>query len=885
MPRFTDNAGWIAICLSVALWSSICNATAPSEFDKTIAPILKAKCFKCHSDGKRKGGLDLRTPAAILQGGDSGPAIISRDAAKSILLQRILSKEMPPKEEPALTDAEIATIRQWIEVGVALPMESAKATPAGGRDLVTEQDRQHWAFLPLSVATRGSRVGSLKEDARGPRAPRNPVDAFILEKLQSHDLSLSPEADRNSLIRRVTLDLLGLPPLPEEVSKFVADPRDNAYELLVDRLLASPQFGERWGRQWLDNVGYVDVIGTDNDAGIISLGENKWMYRDYVVRAINADKPFDRFVTEQLAGDELVDWRSAPQFTDEIRELLIATGFLRISSDDTQSMELNLPLIRHSVLQHTGEAIASNLLALTVNCAKCHDHKYEPIPQQDYYQFLAILQPALNPDNWLQPNQRQLPAVSPNEKGAIEKRNADIDEQCKVPQQQLATLRRPYEEKLVAQKLNAVPEQIRADTKTAVDTPAEKRTDIQKYLVEKFAASLQVKPEEVPATLSDADKATQASLEKQIADLKAQKRSWENWQVIYDVGAATPTKLLKRGNHETPGQEVKPAGLSVLCTGESNTELNVAGAAGQTSGRRLALAKWLTDVKSPAGALVLRVRVNRIWQQLFGKGLVESADNFGKSGTAPSHPELLEWLAGEFAANGQQLKPLIKMLVTSNVYRQASIRVLSSAETDPTTVDPGNRLLWRMPLRRLESEAVRDALLAVSGQLDTTIGGPPVPVESKPDGTFVVPEKGLPTKTSQFRRSLYLLARRNYHPTLLGVFDQPTLTSNCTGRSSSAVVLQSLTMLNDPFVLQQAAALGERVSHSGSQTAERVANAFQITLNRVPKSTELQWCLELVKHHQEYYVAEKQTAEAAETKAIAHLCHMLFNTSEFLAIP
>lgn len=874
----------LATCLTLALSSSFCTAEESAGFDTAIAPILKAKCFKCHGDGKPKGGLDLRTPSAILQGGDSGPAIDSRDVAKSLLLQRILSKEMPPKDEPPLTDAETAVIRNWITSGTALPLQNATKTPSTGRDTVTEEDRRHWAFLPLAAAARGVPVG-LSKNAHEPRALRSSVDSFIVEKLEAHGLSLSPEADRTVLIRRVTLDLLGLPPSPEEVSEFVADPRVNAYELLVDRLLTSPQFGERWGRQWLDNVGYVDVIGMDNDAGIISLGENKWMYRDYVVRSINSDKPFGRFLTEQLAGDELVDWRNAPQFTDEIRELLVATGFLRISADDTGSMELNVPLIRHSVLQRTGEVVVSNLLALTFNCAKCHDHKYEPIPQRDYYQFLAILQPALNPDNWLQPNQRQLPAISPSEKKSIEQRNAEIDEQIKVPQQKLTELRRPYEEKLATQKLNEIPEQIRADTKGAIDTAAEKRTEVQKYLVEKFAAALQVKPGEVNPTLSDADKATQASLQKQMNDLKAQKRNWENWQVVYDVGAATPTKLLKRGNHETPGQEVTPAGLSVLCSTGSAAEFRPAGEVGPTSGRRLALAKWLTDINTPAGALVLRVRVNRIWQQLFGRGLVESADNFGKSGSAPSHPELLEWLASEFAANGQQLKPLIKTLITSSVYRQSSTRVTGSTEADPFKVDPANRLLWRMPLRRLESETVRDALLAASGQLDTTLGGPPVPVESRPDGTFVVPEKGLPTKTSQFRRSIYLLARRNYHPTLLGVFDQPTLTSNCTGRSASAVVLQSLTMLNDPFVMQQATALGDRILRLGGQSADKVANAFQITLNRLPKEAETQWCLELLKRHQEHYVAEKQSPEAAESKAITHMCHMLMNTSEFLAIP
>jgi hypothetical protein len=691
----------------------------------------------------------------------------------------------------------------------------------------------HWAFQKLSNP-------AFPKVRAGERA-RTPIDAFILAKLEAKKLTLSPDADAATLVRRAHFDLLGLPPSPEDVADFEKSAIKNlqsAIENLLDRLLASPHFGERWGRHWLDNAGYVDVVGADNDAGIISLGENKWRYRDYVVRSFNADKPFDRFLTEQIAGDELVDWRTAKEFGPELKELLIATGFLRTTPDDTDSPELNTPDIRHGILQRTGEVVASNLLALTMNCAKCHDHKYEPIRQRDYYQFLAIFQPAFNPENWLPPAKRLLADIPRALKAEADKHNAELD-------------RLIGEEKMRLEKIKSV------------------------------------KP------LSGEDQKAVVAGEKKIQEwTKQQKRGWEHLQVVYDVGPPTPTRLLKRGNHERPGAEVQPAFFRVLCPNESAL-VSPQRMQAETSGRRLALAKWLTDPDTPAGALVLRVRINRIWQQLFGKGLVETVDNFGVTGAKPSHPELLDWLASDFRANGQRLKPLLKKIMLSSVYRQSSKTVGQVADLPERRqvgnlpYDPDNKLLWRMRLRRLESEAIRDTMLAVSGKLDRTLGGPPIPVEGKPDGTFVVKTAGLPTPTSQYRRSLYLLQRRNYHPTILGVFDQPTLTSNCSGRTSSAVVLQSLTLLNDPFVQEQAKFLAERVAKSaGGETPEKLsARAYRLVLTRSPTERELTLCIDHLRRQTEAYERQKMSAQAAREKALENLCHMLLNANELLYVP
>ena len=722
---------------------------------------------------------------------------------------------------------------------------------------------RHWSFQkvvrpPVPRVTSSDKV-------------RSPVDAFVLEKLEERGLTFSPEADKTALIRRVSFDLIGLPPSPDEVTAFVTSDSATAYEELLDRLLASQHFGERWGRHWLDAAGYADVMSTDNDAGIIHPLENRWMYRDYVVRSLNDDKPFARFLTEQIAGDELVDWRGAATYSPEIREHLIATGFLRASSDDTFAPELNVPATRYAVWQRTGEILANNVLGLTLNCAKCHDHKYEPLSQRDYYQFLALLQPAFNPDRWLNPAQRQLPAVSSAEKTEIERHNAELDRQAAELRKQIAERRASYEPKLLAAKLVLLPEAIRADTQVTLAMAADKRSEVQKYLAEKFGAALTVKPEEVTAALSDPDKAATAEWEKQAAEHLGRKKSWQHWQVTYD-GPVTPTKLLKRGNHETPGNDVPPGFLTVLNHGST---VGDAKADSPTSGRRLALARWLTDRDSPAAHLAARVQVNRMWQHLFGKGLVETTDNLGVAGARPTHPELLEWLTAEFLDNGGRWKLLLKQIMTSRVYRQSSS--VAPNQTAASQFDPDNRLLWRMRLRRLESEIVRDAVLAVSGKLDTTFGGAPIPVEPRPDGTFVISDKNLPTPTSPWRRSLYLLARRNYHPTILAVFDQPNLTTNCTGRESSAVVLQSLTMLNDRFVLDHAEHLAARVgAATGSDVVKQIDLAFRITLGRPPRDSERVACEAAFANF---------AKQDSEEKALIQLCHTLLNTSEFLYVP
>ncbi|HEV3196583.1 MAG TPA: DUF1553 domain-containing protein, partial [Bryobacteraceae bacterium] len=360
--------------------------------------------------------------------------------------------------------------------------------------------------------------------------------------------------------------------------------------------------------------------------------------------------------------------------------------------------------------------------------------------------------------------------------------------------------------------------------------------------------------------------------------LKASRRSYGKLQALYDVGPPPRTRLLKRGNYETPGPEVQPGFLSVLCESPDGAVLRERTFDGQTSGRRLGLARWLTAPDSRASALMARVLVNRVWQHLFGQGIVPTPENFGTSGDPPTHPELLEWLSSQLVANGWQVKPLIKVLMTSAAYRQSSRPVAAAA-----SIDPANQLLWRMRLRRLDAEVIRDGILAVSGRLDRTMGGPPIPLQARPDGLVVIDDKHLPSPTARFRRSIYVLTRRSYNLSLLTVFDQPLLAINCPCRDASALPLQSLSMLNDAFLIEQAERFAQRVATMAGTSGEKaIRAAFRLAVARLPSATEETACSKLLERQTAIYRAAHLPPREAEQKALAQLCHTLLNTSEFL---
>jgi len=670
----------------------------------------------------------------------------------------------------------------------------------GPTGLIKPNDRAHWAWQPPRMPP----VPKVKGKTQ------TPVDAFVLSRAEPTGFSLAPHAAGTVLARRLALDLTGLPPSLEELARFereFAADASKAIEAYVDRLLGSPRFGERWGRHWLDPVGYVDILGLDNDAGTIKVAPGKWRYRDWVIAALNADKPFDEFLTEQLAGDELVDWRNAKVYSPQLRDMLIATGFLRVAADNTDSPELRTPEKFHEVLQITTEIFASNILGLTWQCAKCHDHKLDPIPQADYYRLQAFFSPAFNPRAWLDPRQREQPDVPAPRRAKIDKHNDSLE-------RNLAPLRKKRKE--------------------AKDNP----------------------------------EAELKALDAKIAALEKQKQSYGLLQMVYDTGRAPMTRLLTRGNYLRPASLVEPALPEVFAGGK----LPPASVPGST-GRRLALARALTKPGTRAAALVARVQVNRIWAHLFGEGLVKTRGNLGPSGAAPANRDLHDWLAAQFIADGWQLKPFIKRLVMSRVYQQSTL----PNEQRRANRKKGHSPWWNgMPLRRLESEAIRDTVLAISGQLDLKMGGPPEPHTVQPDGLVTV-------GGNANRRSVYVLARRHYHPTMLAVFGQPFQSRNCTGRVHAATVMQPLAMFNSAFMHAQAKHFAKVVAKA-SDDRQSANLAFKRALSRELTGREMKVSLELLAKLKAQYMATDNTPAEARELALRDYCLVVMNMSEFIYV-
>ncbi|MBL8240439.1 MAG: PSD1 domain-containing protein [Bryobacterales bacterium] len=742
---------------------------APVKAAAPIPPVILARCTGCHGEKSAAAGLRLHTVADVLKGSASGPVVVEGFSDRSVLVRRVSNHNMPPKGAGApLTEAEVNAIREWIDRGefgeiitfnpADRPFSPLEAPP------ITAEQKQFWSFQkPVAPA-----IPNVKAKAR----VRTPIDALVLSKLESKGLTFSPDAPNEKLVRRAYLDLTGLPPTPAEIDAFR---QHNNYERLIDQLLASPRYGERWARQWLDAAGYVDTTGKDFDPKKAEYAVGMWRYRDYVIKAFNNDKPWNRFLTEQLAGDELIDWREAKHRTPEMNELLTATGYLRTILDITEEDISNLPVERYEALFKLVEKVSSSTVGLTVNCARCHSHKFDPISQKDYYRFLALFTTAYNPTDWIQPQNHHLYLLPTAEHEAIEAR-------------------------MLNDQLKTIPEPIRDDLKAALKTPADKRTEVQKYLFKKF------------------DEPFRAEYAKDPEFPKLGKI-----QALWDVGTPPKIRLLQRGSADAPGPRVTPGFFEVLTPPDRRDAIRPSATQGKTSGTRLAFAEWLT---SPENPLAARVIVNRIWQGHFGTGIVATPDNFGSTGTLPTNQPLLDHLAVDFMQNGWSAKRLHKQIMLSTAYRQSSLQ-----NEQASKVDPDNKLLWRMNLRRLDAEALRDSVIAAAGKLDTTPGGPPIQLEMRPDGLQIVSTKE--PENAKWRRSIYLTHRRTYPMSFLGVFDYPIIDTNCARRVPSATPLQSLTMLNDEFIFQAAEALAKRAENN-------VDAAYLLTLSRKPTAAEQQ---------------------------------------------
>ena len=706
--------GVLLSLLNVA-WGAAADDAAATHFERQVRPLLLAKCSECHGEETQEGELRLDTAAGLMRGGKSGPVVVAGEPEKSRLIELVRGTEelqMPPDEK--LDRSEVEALAQWIRDGAVWPAGDSQATPVASRKKKVpgsvpfgEEQKRFWAFQPL--------LDPPLPIVANEKWPTSPVDFFVLARLEAEGLTPAPQADKLTLLRRVTFDLTGLPPTPQEVQSFLGDESPQAFATVVDRLLASPRYGERWGRHWLDVARFAESTAHDGNGAY----PHAWRYRDYVIQSFNSDKPYDQFIIEQLAGDLLPPTNDKKLDYDRI----VATGFLQVGPKPVVMRDKRQMLLDIADEQLHTTSIA--FLGLTVACARCHDHKFDAIPTQDYYSLAGVFMSTqvmqdLEPDSkWLEPQ---------------------------------------------------------------IDSPDGTHVKV-----------MAVKDQSQPADVS----------------------------------------IHLRGNYRTLGEAAPRRYLQVIA-GEGHPPM-----ATQGSGR-LELARWISSADHP---LTARVAVNRIWQRYFGAGLVASSDNFGEVGEKPSHPELLDWLARRFIETGWSFKVMHRLLILSSTYRQACVE-----NAQATKIDSGNRLLWRMSRKRLEAEEVRDSLLAVSGQLDLTMGGTLFNVG---DGCAVVSAERefYSVELSihdyqpfrQPRRSIYLPMPRNVLPEILQLFDCANEHSPIARRNETTVATQALFLLNSPFVRDLARALARKlVDSAGVSDEARISDAYVTLFGRHPSDEERQ---------------------------------------------
>ncbi|MCH2693697.1 MAG: DUF1553 domain-containing protein [Acidobacteriia bacterium] len=845
-----------------------------------VIPIMLRHCVTCHGVRRQENYLDLRTRDSMLRGGESGPAFVPGKPKDSLMIQKIHSGLMPPNKRlfevgvTPVSKTDLRTLEEWILQGAPETQLKPDIATNSPDPLVSDEDRQFWAFQPPKQA-RLPNVESQEQVI-------NPIDSFILEKLEAQGLSLSEEASRLTLIRRVTFDLTGLPPTSKAVRKFVQDSDPQAYQKLVDSLLESPHYGERWGRYWLDLAGYADYEGGKvNKDG--PGRKNAWRYRDYVIQSLNADKPYDQFLLEQIAGDELIDYESAPVIREDMINNLVATGFLRMGPDST-GYELSFVEDRFDVIADEIEILGTGILGMTLQCARCHSHKFDPIPQRDYYRLADTLKGALDEFDWLAGTpinevvrfqQRVLPYVIPGINPIRlmeinkqrEDQNEKLEEKIKVFEKALDKLNKPLKEKVLDKRFSQLSMDLYNELKHLVSIPENKRNERQKLLAKKYKTLLMVSPKELKE-VDPVYRKRAEEIERKIIWLRYEQKTEPNIRALWDRGSPSPTYMLKRGEYSTPGRLVGPGVPSVLTDGKTTFDVNPPWPGSNKTGRRLALARWLVKKNNP---LTARVMVNRIWRHHFGKGIVETLGNFGRSGARPTHPELLDWLAVEFIEQKWSLKSMHRLIMDSATYRQSS-KVTQKHEE----LDLENNLLSRWPIKRMDGETLRDSLLLVSGRLDKTRFGPPDPIFVRSDGlaTGYSREKG-------WRRSIYLSQPRLTSATTLDLFDYPQMNPNCVERSQSTVAPQALHLLNDSNIRSLANFLARQVTYESDDELEKqIVKIYWIVLNRPPDPKEKRITIEAVKATLEglNYGSEPLTM------VLAKLVHTLFNSAAFVYI-
>jgi hypothetical protein len=826
-------------------WTRVAvGATASPQWERDVLPILQQYCLGCHGETAQTSGLDLRTVSGILKGGNKGPAIVKGSASDSLLYRRVLDRSMPfgPKK---LTDPEVAVLREWIDAG-------APATSPEERAAAPTATAGHWSFRPL--------IRPALPGVRNQAWVRTQVDRFILAALEKKGISPAPPAENHTLLRRLFLDVLGTPPSPEDKDRWLKWTGDSK---LIDNLLSRTQYGERWARHWLDVVRYAESNGYERDG----TKPNAWRYRDYVIDAFNRDKPFDRFLTEQLAGDELPDANA---------ETEIATTFLRLGTWDDEPADAALD--RYDQLDDIVGTTSAAFLGITLRCARCHDHKFEPFKQTDYYRFLAIFEPLKRPQDGrndldrLVGTEAELAAY----KEATAKADAAVAELKKDQDSlQKAILKRIFENPSSAGGLSW---EQHAETVLAFATEAGKRAKKQKELVEKFNQTLAL---EIQKNASAEERATLAKITTAIDSIdKARPKEPPRAYIWYEDSREAPsTHVLRRGDVTQPGIEVQPGVPDIL----PKLDLSPRKPLAHSTGRRLWLARWMTDPQNP---LVARVIVNRIWQWHFGTGLVASENDFGVMGQRPSNQELLDYLATELIQSGWSIKHIQRLILDSSTFR-------ASSRWDEVAgkIDPENTLLWRWKPRRLEAEAVRDSMLAVSGELNQEMGGPSIYPElpravlegqSRPGDGW-----GKSDSRQAARRSIYIFSKRSLAVPELDLLDAPDTSSSCEKRDVSTTGPQALAFLNGDFTRQQAQHLAARLARDGGDNrAKQIQRAFELVFARSPGRRELESTLAFLAAQQKQIEVDGSTPpeERADALGLRSLCLVLLNSNEFFYI-
>lgn len=840
-------------------------------FETDVFPILRTHCFHCHGEEEElSGDLDLRLKRTMTAGGESGPAVVVGKPDESLLLQRLLDGDMPPEEVSTRPNArEIETIRRWIVDGARTRHQEPESLPPGSR--FTEEDRTYWAFQPV----------------RRPEVPavthrdqvRNPIDALVLARLEEKGFSLHEPADKATLARRAFFDLIGLLPSSEELEQFLQDESPDAYERLLDRLLASPHYGERWGRHWLDTSGYADSEGaTDQDP----LRPHAWRYRDYVVRSLNSNLPLDQFLTEQLAGDELVG-PSTPE-TQEAVSRLEATGFLRTAPDGTSVS--NSEQMRNDSVADTIHVVTSSILGLTVSCAQCHNHRYDPISQTDYYQLRSIFDPALNWKAWKTPKQRLVSLYTKDDRA----RAAEIEAEAKKIEADRVTKQSEYIKATLEKQLAKISEDIRDEVRKAQETPVKERTPEQKKLLQQHP-SVNV----TSGSLYLYDKKAADDLKQMLEQankLRSEKPKEEFVRALTEPAADPPeSHVFVRGDFQQLGKRVEPQSLAIL----GGTRFPTNDSSLPTTGRRLAYARWLTSGDHP---LTARVLANRVWMHHFGEGLVATPADFGRLGSRPTHPLLLDWLASELVDLQWDLKRFHKTIMTSSAYRQSSARRPRLDE-----IDSQNRLLGRMSIRRMDAESLRDSLLKISGQLLSKQFGPPVPVMADRVGQWVIgkenlnagrPGPVLPMHGEDLRRSIYVQVRRTRPLAVLDTFDAPAMDPNCDRRASSTAATQSLMLMNGPFVAKQSQTLAALLMPREDSDEARLHAAWLRIIGRPPEAEQMTEAMAFLADQAAHFAANPPVSDPKKAKqfkphdakreALAVLCQALLSSNAFLYI-